>query len=151
MILMSSQVPGAWAGTQLDETPNLPLEKLALRAPKSMLGRGFLCSHMSPPLRPNSRASHVLWSSFRLDPGHTPFLFLTRSFAKPPKQVQTVCECILIMKGYKELNWKTAKGMMSDPNFLRSLMEMDFDSVTQSQVKNIRSEYRQCSHGRGHC
>ncbi|XP_037672459.1 dynein heavy chain 10, axonemal isoform X6 [Choloepus didactylus] len=61
-----------------------------------------------------------------------------RSFAKPPKQVQTVCECILIMKGYKELNWKTAKGMMSDPNFLRSLMEMDFDSISQSQVKNIR-------------
>ncbi|XP_019604311.2 dynein axonemal heavy chain 10 [Rhinolophus sinicus] len=61
-----------------------------------------------------------------------------RSFAKPPKQVQTVCECILIMKGYKELNWKTAKGMMSDSNFLRSLMEMDFDSITQSQVKNIR-------------
>uniref|UniRef100_A0A8C5K168 Dynein, axonemal, heavy chain 10 n=1 Tax=Jaculus jaculus TaxID=51337 RepID=A0A8C5K168_JACJA len=62
-----------------------------------------------------------------------------RSFAKPPKQVQTVCECILIMKGYKELNWKTAKGMMSDPNFLRSLMEIDFDSISQSQVKNIKS------------
>eukprot|EP00069_Balaena_mysticetus_P013367 bmy_01484T0 len=61
-----------------------------------------------------------------------------RSFAKPPKQVQTVCECILMMKGYKDLNWKTAKGMMSDPNFLRSLMEIDFDSITQSQVKNIR-------------
>ncbi|XP_054939143.1 dynein axonemal heavy chain 10-like isoform X1 [Physeter macrocephalus] len=61
-----------------------------------------------------------------------------RSFAKPPKQVQTVCECILILKGHKELNWKTAKGMMSDPNFLRSLMEIDFDSITQSQVKNIR-------------
>lgn len=70
-------------------------------------------------------------------------LFLARSFAKPPKQVQTVCECILIMKGYKELNWKTAKGMMSDPNFLRSLMEIDFDSITQSQVKNIRGECRQ--------
>lgn len=51
-----------------------------------------------------------------------------------------MCECILIMKGYKELNWKTAKGMMSDPNFLRSLMEMDFDSITQSQVKNTRGE-----------
>ncbi|MBZ3878788.1 Dynein heavy chain 10, axonemal [Sciurus carolinensis] len=61
-----------------------------------------------------------------------------RSFAKPPRQVQTVCECILIIKGYKELNWKTAKGMMSDPNFLRSLMEMDFDSISQSQVKNIK-------------
>ncbi|KAF7484145.1 hypothetical protein GHT09_004373 [Marmota monax] len=61
-----------------------------------------------------------------------------RSFAKPPRQVQTVCECILIIKGYKELNWKTAKGMMSDPNFLRSLMELDFDSISQSQVKSIK-------------
>uniref|UniRef100_A0A8C9QGL1 Dynein axonemal heavy chain 10 n=1 Tax=Spermophilus dauricus TaxID=99837 RepID=A0A8C9QGL1_SPEDA len=61
-----------------------------------------------------------------------------RSFAKPPRQVQTVCECILIVKGYKELNWKTAKGMMSDPNFLRSLMELDFDSISQSQVKSIK-------------
>lgn len=63
-----------------------------------------------------------------------------RSFAKPPRQVQTVCECILIIKGYRELNWKAAKGMMSDPNFLRSLMEMDFDAITQSQVKNVRGE-----------
>uniref|UniRef100_H9GM01 Dynein axonemal heavy chain 10 n=1 Tax=Anolis carolinensis TaxID=28377 RepID=H9GM01_ANOCA len=61
-----------------------------------------------------------------------------RSFAKPPKQVQTVCECILIMRGYKELNWKNAKGMMSEANFLRSLMEIDFDSITQAQVKSIR-------------
>ncbi|XP_074916070.1 dynein axonemal heavy chain 10 [Chelonoidis abingdonii] len=62
-----------------------------------------------------------------------------RSFAKPPKQVQTVCECILIMRGYKELNWKIAKGMMSDPNFLRSLMEIDFDGITQTQVKSVRA------------
>ncbi|XP_014373608.2 dynein heavy chain 10, axonemal, partial [Alligator sinensis] len=62
-----------------------------------------------------------------------------RSFAKPPKQVQTVCECILIMRGYKELNWKTAKGMMSEANFLRSLMEIDFDGITQSQVKSVRA------------
>lgn len=45
------------------------------------------------------------------------------------------------MKGYKELNWKTAKGMMSDPNFLRSLMEIDFDSITQGQVKNIKGDW----------
>lgn len=60
-----------------------------------------------------------------------------------------MCECILIMKGYKELNWKTAKGMMSDPNFLRSLMEIDFDSITQSQVKNIRSECSEVWEGAG--
>uniref|UniRef100_A0A8B9MLI2 Dynein axonemal heavy chain 10 n=1 Tax=Accipiter nisus TaxID=211598 RepID=A0A8B9MLI2_9AVES len=61
-----------------------------------------------------------------------------RSFAKPPKQVQTVLKCVLIMRGYKELNWKTAKGTMSEANFLRSLMEIDFDGITQSQVKTVR-------------
>ncbi|XP_043925694.1 dynein axonemal heavy chain 10 [Protopterus annectens] len=61
-----------------------------------------------------------------------------RAFAKPPKQVQTVCECILVMRGYKEINWKAAKGMMSEANFLRSLMEMDCDAITVNQVKIIR-------------
>ncbi|KFZ50352.1 Dynein heavy chain 10, axonemal, partial [Antrostomus carolinensis] len=62
-----------------------------------------------------------------------------RSFAKPPKQVQAVLECVLIIRGYKELNWKTAKGMMSEASFLRSLMEIDFDAITQSQVKSVRA------------
>ncbi|XP_063051673.1 dynein axonemal heavy chain 10 [Engraulis encrasicolus] len=61
-----------------------------------------------------------------------------RSFAKPPKQVQVVCECILVMRGYKEINWKTAKGMMSEANFLRSLMEMDCDAIGANQVKTVR-------------
>ncbi|XP_017580699.2 dynein heavy chain 10, axonemal [Pygocentrus nattereri] len=61
-----------------------------------------------------------------------------RSFAKPPKQVQVVCECILVMRGYKEISWKTAKGMMSEANFLRSLMEMDCDSISGGQVKTVR-------------
>ncbi|XP_053509735.1 dynein axonemal heavy chain 10 isoform X2 [Ictalurus furcatus] len=61
-----------------------------------------------------------------------------RSFAKPPKQVQVVCECILVMRGYKEISWKTAKGMMSEANFLRSLMEMDCDSISSGQVKTVR-------------
>uniref|UniRef100_A0A8B9JEG5 Dynein axonemal heavy chain 10 n=1 Tax=Astyanax mexicanus TaxID=7994 RepID=A0A8B9JEG5_ASTMX len=61
-----------------------------------------------------------------------------RSFAKPPKQVQVVCECILVMRGHKEINWKTAKGMMSEANFLRSLMEMDCDSISGGQVKTVR-------------
>ncbi|XP_069071115.1 dynein axonemal heavy chain 10 [Pleurodeles waltl] len=61
-----------------------------------------------------------------------------RSFAKPPRAVQIVCECILVMRGYKEINWKAAKGMMSDPSFLKSLMDIDFDAITQSQVKTVR-------------
>ncbi|KAL1274160.1 hypothetical protein QQF64_026974 [Cirrhinus molitorella] len=65
-----------------------------------------------------------------------------RSFAKPPKQVQVVCECILVIRGYKEINWKSAKGMMSEANFLRLLMEMDCDSISAGQVKTVKAYLR---------
>ncbi|XP_074525804.1 dynein axonemal heavy chain 10 [Halichoeres trimaculatus] len=61
-----------------------------------------------------------------------------RSFAKPPKQVQVVCECILVIRGYKEISWQAAKGMMSEANFLRSLMEMDPDSINNNQVRTVK-------------
>ncbi|TNN52942.1 Dynein heavy chain 10, axonemal [Liparis tanakae] len=61
-----------------------------------------------------------------------------RSFAKPPKQVQVVCECILVMRGYKDISWQSAKGMMSEANFLRSLMTMDYDSIHYTQVKIVK-------------
>ncbi|KAL0979348.1 hypothetical protein UPYG_G00183960 [Umbra pygmaea] len=61
-----------------------------------------------------------------------------RSFAKPPKQVQVVCECILVMRGQKDISWKSAKAMMSEANFLRSLMDMNPDAIHSSQVKTVK-------------
>lgn len=57
-----------------------------------------------------------------------------RSFAKPPKPVQTICECIVVLKGIKEVSWKSAKGMMSEANFLKSLKELDVDGIGGKQV-----------------
>uniref|UniRef100_H2ZL82 Uncharacterized protein n=1 Tax=Ciona savignyi TaxID=51511 RepID=H2ZL82_CIOSA len=64
-----------------------------------------------------------------------------RSFAKPPKAVQTICECILVMKGYREISWKTAKAMMSEGNFLKSLMEMDVDGIGSNQVRKLSAGF----------
>ncbi|CAH8518373.1 unnamed protein product [Schistosoma turkestanicum] len=61
-----------------------------------------------------------------------------RSFAKPPKAVQVVSECICVFKGFKEVNWKTAKGMMSDTNFLQSLQTMDVDNITAKQSSTVK-------------
>ena len=63
---------------------------------------------------------------------------MTRSFAKPPKPVQQVCECIVVMKGIKEVSWKSAKGMMSEANFLKSLKEMNVDAITAGQLKIVK-------------
>lgn len=61
-----------------------------------------------------------------------------RSFAKPPRTVQMVSECIVVMRGYKEVSWKQAKGMMSEANFLKSLTEMDVDGIAPNQVRRCR-------------
>ncbi|KAH9514993.1 Dynein heavy chain 10, axonemal [Bulinus truncatus] len=62
-----------------------------------------------------------------------------RSFAKPPPAVQTVCECIAVLKGVKEISWKSAKGMMSDPSFLRQLKELDVDNITTRQTQTVKA------------
>jgi len=61
-----------------------------------------------------------------------------RSFAKPPKPVQTVCECIVVLKGIKEVSWKSAKGMMAEASFLRSLKEMDVENISPKQVRRSK-------------
>ena len=44
----------------------------------------------------------------------------------------------MVMRGYKEVSWKQAKGMMSEANFLKSLTEMDVDGITSTQVPRSR-------------
>ena len=45
-----------------------------------------------------------------------------------------VTECIVVMRGFKEVSWKQAKAMMSEANFLKSLTELDVDGITSAQV-----------------
>lgn len=65
-----------------------------------------------------------------------------RSFATPPEAVQTVCECVAIIKGLKDTSWKGAKGMMSAGGFLKSLMEMNCDVITQKQTTAVRARMK---------
>ncbi|CAB3257120.1 unnamed protein product [Arctia plantaginis] len=65
-----------------------------------------------------------------------------RSFATPPEAVQVVCECVVIIRGIKDVSWKGAKGMMADPNFLRNLQEMNCDLITQQQVKSVKAHMK---------
>lgn len=65
-----------------------------------------------------------------------------RSFANPPEPVQIICECVAILKGFKDISWKTAKGMLSDVNFLKSLQEMNCDLITVKQVTSCRAHMK---------
>lgn len=52
-----------------------------------------------------------------------------------------MCECIVVFKGIREVSWKSAKAMMSEANFLKSLMEMDVDSITQRQTQAVKGTH----------
>jgi dynein heavy chain len=66
-----------------------------------------------------------------------------RSFAKPPKEVQKVCECICVLKGIKDVSWKSAKTMMSQIDFKSSLTTMDVDNISTSQIKAVKTILRE--------
>ena len=57
-----------------------------------------------------------------------------RQFANPPQAVQYVCACVAYLKGYKQADWKTCRGMMSDTNFLQSLQNLDVDNIRDKEV-----------------
>ncbi|XP_011874224.1 PREDICTED: dynein heavy chain 10, axonemal [Vollenhovia emeryi] len=65
-----------------------------------------------------------------------------RSFATPPEPVQIVSECVAILRGVKEVSWKGAKGMMSDPYFLKNLQEMNCDQITLRQQQAARAHLK---------
>ncbi len=46
-----------------------------------------------------------------------------------------MCECVVILRNLKEVSWQGAKAMMSEGNFLRSLVEFDKDGLTEKQVR----------------
>ncbi|KYQ51703.1 Dynein heavy chain 10, axonemal [Trachymyrmex zeteki] len=65
-----------------------------------------------------------------------------RSFATPPEPVQIVSECVAMLRGVKDVSWKGAKGMMSDPYFLRHLQEMNCDLITLRQQQAVRAHLK---------
>ncbi|KAH6585240.1 hypothetical protein BASA61_006968 [Batrachochytrium salamandrivorans] len=66
-----------------------------------------------------------------------------RSFAKPPKEVQKICECVCVIKGIKDISWKSAKIMMSQTDFKSSLSTLDVDAITSNQIKSVKNILRE--------
>ena len=49
-----------------------------------------------------------------------------------------MCECVVILRNLKDVSWAGAKAMMSDSNFLRTLVEFDKDSLSDKQIKKVK-------------
>jgi len=53
-----------------------------------------------------------------------------------------VTECVALILGYKEVNWKVSKQMMSDPKFLNTLKGLNADEITQKLQSQVRAKLK---------
>ncbi len=88
------------------------------------------------PLLPNLTSSHR-----RTSP---PYLYRTHSDLNlrgcfPPVRagLQTTMEAVCILKGEKP-DWDTAKRLLGDSNFMRSLETFDKDNISDATVKKLQ-------------
>ena len=61
------------------------------------------------------------------------------AFAKPHGMVRDVSLCVMVLKGSKDVRWMGAKAMMADTDFLRSLVEFEISTLTDTQVKHVKA------------
>uniref|UniRef100_A0A5K3F2S1 AAA_lid_1 domain-containing protein n=1 Tax=Mesocestoides corti TaxID=53468 RepID=A0A5K3F2S1_MESCO len=61
-----------------------------------------------------------------------------RAFATPPKPVQLVGECLCYIMSASESNWKAARGLMADANFIGTLQTMDCEAIPQKNINAIK-------------
>jgi len=66
-----------------------------------------------------------------------------KAFTTPPKPVMYVCMCVVVLVTPKSEGdgWNGAKAMLSDVNFMKSLLEYPKDDITDKQVKKIKDYF----------
>lgn len=60
----------------------------------------------------------------------------------PPEAVEIVGECFVILKGIREVSWKTVRSIMAEENFFKSLMEMNCDAITTKQLAQCKNHMK---------
>lgn len=60
-----------------------------------------------------------------------------KSFPKPPPLVQMTMEAVCILKQEKP-DWDTAKKLLGDTNFMKSLEDFDKDNIPDSVIKKLK-------------
>jgi len=49
---------------------------------------------------------------------------------------------VAIVRGYTDVDWEVAKGMMAEPNFLQNLQEVNCDLITGAQIRAIKTNMK---------
>lgn len=60
----------------------------------------------------------------------------------PVEPIQIVCESFVILKGHRDVSWKTAKSLMAEEMFLKSLAEIHCEAITQKQLSQCKNHLK---------
>lgn len=60
----------------------------------------------------------------------------------PAESVQIVCESFVILKGMKDVSWRTVRQLMADADFLKSLAEIHCEQITQKQLSQCKNHLK---------
>ena len=67
-----------------------------------------------------------------------------KSYANPPKLVQTVVEMVVIIKkhgGGKDVSWAAGKSMLNQAGFLNSLILFNLDTLEDRSISRVEKQY----------
>ena len=64
-----------------------------------------------------------------------------RNLGRPPKNVQLTLECVAIMLGEKNTDWKDVKKLLGKKDFIPSIINFDVDKLTKRQTKIVQDKY----------
>lgn len=60
----------------------------------------------------------------------------------PTESIEIVCECFVIIKGIRDITWRTVRSLMSEEGFFKSLMEMNCDLITSKQLLHCKNHLK---------
>ena len=60
-----------------------------------------------------------------------------RSMANPPLSLKKAFEAVLSLLGERDVGWAAAKKLMSDPNFIKRLVDFDKDNISATSAETV--------------
>eukprot|EP00124_Ichthyophonus_hoferi_P001082 Ihof_evm1s50 gene=Ihof_evmTU1s50 len=64
-----------------------------------------------------------------------------RALANPPKMVKMAMECVCVLLGETNVDWKSIRGVIIKDDFIANIVNFDTDSITNALRQRITKEY----------
>lgn len=60
----------------------------------------------------------------------------------PPENVEVVAECFFILRGVRDVSWKTVRSAMLDADYIKNLSDINCDLITLKQLSQCKGHLK---------